>query len=128
MAELPRLNGVIGALEKGRHALTSFTPADVESAIALATAKYDAVVYEMEHNAYDIRAFRDCLQYMLNRRQIAQSGSLTPAVATFARIPPNGDEQEQLHDEQVLDLGVYGIIWSLISYVEHDYTSIAAIV
>src|SRR5689334_24931915 len=76
MAELPRLNGVIGALEKGRHALTTFTPADVEAAIALATAKYDAVVYEMEHNAYDIRAFRDCLQYMLNRRQIAQSGSL----------------------------------------------------
>ena len=50
MAELPRLNGVIGALEKGQHALTTFTPADVESAIALAAAKYDAVVYEMEHN------------------------------------------------------------------------------
>src|SRR6516225_6916671 len=81
MAELPRLNGVVGALEKGRHALTTFTPADVEAAIALATAKYDAVVYEMEHNAYDIRAFRDCLQYMLNRRQIAQAGSLAPAVA-----------------------------------------------
>ena len=59
MAELPRLNGVIGALEKGQHALTTFTPADVESAVALAAAKYDAVVYEMEHNAYDIRAFRD---------------------------------------------------------------------
>ena len=86
MAELPRLNGVIGALEKGRHALTAFTPADTEAAIALATAKYDAVVYEMEHNAYDIRAFRDCLQYMLNRRQIAQSGSLAPAVAPFVRF------------------------------------------
>ena len=56
MAELPRLNGVIGALQQGRHALTTFTPADVEAAIALTTAKYDAVVYEMEHNAYDIRA------------------------------------------------------------------------
>ncbi len=58
MAELPRLNGVVGALEKGQHVLTTFTPADTEAAIALATAKYDAVVYEMEHNAYDIRAFR----------------------------------------------------------------------
>ena len=74
MAELPRLNGVIRALEAGQHALTRFSPADVEAAIALATAKYDAVVYEMEHNAYDIRAFRDCLQYMLNRGQIAQVG------------------------------------------------------
>ena len=51
MADLPRLNGVIRALEAGQHALTCFSPPDVKSAIALATAKYDAVVYEMEHNA-----------------------------------------------------------------------------
>src|ERR1700688_926647 len=90
MAELPRLNGVIRALEGGQHALTTFTRPDVEAAIALATAKYDAVVYEMEHNAYDIRAFRDCLQYMLNRRQIAQSRSLAPAVAPLVPIPQHG--------------------------------------
>ena len=126
MAELPRLNGVIGALEKGRHALTAFTPADTEAAIALATAKYDAVVYEMEHNAYDIRAFRDCLQYMLNRRQIAQSGSLAPAVAPFVRIPPNGGEKAQFHAKQVLDLGAYGIIWPHISNVEQAYNAVAA--
>src|SRR6266487_2207255 len=103
MAELPRLNGVVGALEKGQHVLTTFTPADTEAAIALATAKYDAVVYEMEHNAYDIRAFRDCLQYMLNRRQIAQ-----------------------FHAKQVLDLGAYGIIWPHISNVEQAYNAVAA--
>jgi hypothetical protein len=72
MAELPRLNGVVGALEKGRHALTTFTPADTEAAVALATAKYDAVVYEMEHNAYDIRAFRDC-RFGIGRRESGQS-------------------------------------------------------
>src|SRR6516164_1593329 len=126
MAELPRLNGVVGALEKGRHALTTFTPADVEAAIALATAKYDAVVYEMEHNAYDIRAFRDCLQYMLNRRQIAQAGSLAPAVAPFARIPPNSGEKAQFHAKQVLDLGAYGIIWPHISTVDQAYNAVAA--
>jgi 4-hydroxy-2-oxoheptanedioate aldolase len=126
MAELPRLNGVVGALEKGRQALTTFTPADTEAAIALATAKYDAVVYEMEHNAYDIRAFRDCLQYMLNRRQIAQSGSLAPVVAPFARIPPNGGEKAQFHAKQVLDLGAYGIIWPHISNVEQAYNAVAA--
>src|SRR6516225_190702 len=126
MAELPRLNGVIGALQQGRHALTTFTPADVEAAVALTTAKYDAVVYEMEHNAYDIRAFRDCLQYMLNRRQIAQSGSLAPAVAPFARIPPNGGEKSQFHAKQVLDLGAYGIIWPHVSTVEQAYNAVAA--
>ena len=29
MAELPRLNGIIRALEAGQHALTCFTPAEV---------------------------------------------------------------------------------------------------
>src|ERR1700692_2548388 len=126
MAELPRLNGVIRALEAGQHALTTFTTTEVDAAIALATAKYDAVVYEMEHNAYDIRAFRDCLQYMLNRRQIAQSGSLAPAVAPFARIPPNGGEKAQFHAKQVLDLGAYGIIWPHVSNVEQAYNAVAA--
>src|SRR5580700_12263100 len=126
MADLPRLNGVIGALEKGRHALTTFTPADVEAAVALATAKYDAVVYEMEHNAYDIRAFRDCLQYMLNRRQIAQSGSLAPAVAPFVRIPPNGGEASQWVAKQVLDHGVYGIVWPHVSTVDEARNAVTA--
>ena len=126
MAELPRLNSVIGALEKGQHALVTFSPADVESAIALATAKYDGVFYEMEHNAYDIRAFRDCLQYMLNRSQIAKSGSLAPAVTPHVRIPPNGGEKAQFHAKQVLDLGAYGIIWPHISNVEQAYNAVAA--
>jgi hypothetical protein len=29
-------------------------------------------VFEMEHRPYDIRALRDCLQYMLDRRQICE--------------------------------------------------------
>src|SRR5712692_6361808 len=126
MADIPRLNGVIRALEHGQHAFTAFTPTDVEAAIGLATAKYDGVVYEMEHNPYDIRAFRDCLQYMLNRRLIAQSGSLAPAVTPMARIPPNGLEKAQWHAKQVLDLGAYGIIWPHISTVEEAYNAVAA--
>jgi 4-hydroxy-2-oxoheptanedioate aldolase len=126
MADIPRLNGVIRALEQGQHAFTAFTPTDVESAVALATSKYDGVVYEMEHNPYDIRAFRDCLQYMLNRRLIAQSGSLAPAVTPMARIPPNGLEKAQWHAKQVLELGAYGSIWPHISTVEEAYNAVAA--
>ena len=95
MAELPRLNNVIKALESGKPAFTSFSQADPESAIAMATAKYDGIVYEMEHNPWDIRALRDSLQYMLNRGQIAKSGSLAPSVTPMVRIPPNGAEKAQ---------------------------------
>src|ERR1700680_2734470 len=95
MADIPRLNGVIRALEQGKHAFTAFTPADPEAALAFGAAKYDGIVFEMEHNPYDIRALRDSLQYMLNRRQIAQSASLAPAVAPMVRIPPNGAAKAQ---------------------------------
>ena len=47
MAELPRLNGVIRALEVGQHALTCFAPAHVDSAVAMSQSKFDGCVFEM---------------------------------------------------------------------------------
>ena len=126
MADIPRLNGVIRALEQGKHAFTAFTPADPEAALAFGAAKYDGIVFEMEHNPYDIRALRDSLQYMLNRRQIAQSGSLAPAVTPMVRIPPNGGEKAQWHAKQALDIGAYGIVWPHISSVEEAHNAVAA--
>src|SRR5947207_11462091 len=126
MAELPRLNNVIKALESGQTAFTSFGQAEPETAIAMAGAKYDGVVFEMEHNPWDIRALRDSLQYMLNRGQIANSGSVAPAVTPMVRIPPNGSEKAQFHAKQALDLGVYGIVWPHISSVEEAYNAVAA--
>src|SRR5215467_10410672 len=105
---MERLNGAIRALEAGQPAFVTFSPAEVGSAQAIGDAGYDGVVFEMEHGPYDIRALRDCLQYMLNRRQIVQSGSLAPAVTPFVRIPPNGSEMSQWVAKQVLDSGVYG--------------------
>ena len=111
MADIPRLNGVIRALEQGQPTFTTFTPADPESALALSTAKYDGIVFEMEHNAYDIRALRDSLQYLLNRRQIAQSGSLAPAVTPMVRIP----RTEPGIIGSVLDAGAWGVICPMLN-------------
>lgn len=126
MADIPRLNGVIRALEQGKPAFTAFAPTDVDATLAFSVAKYDGIVFEMEHNAYDIRALRDCLQYMLNRRQIAQSGSLAPAVTPMARVPPNGEEKAQWHAKQVLDLGCYGVVWPHTNTVEQAYNAVGA--
>ncbi|HET9405462.1 MAG TPA: aldolase/citrate lyase family protein [Burkholderiales bacterium] len=123
---LPRLNGIIRALESGQHAFTTFLPPDVESAIAVQASKYDGVVFEGEHNAWDIRVLRDCLQYLLNRAQIAKAGSVPPAVTPTVRIPPNGNEMNQFFAKQALDLGYYGIIWPHVSTVEEAYNAVAA--
>ena len=76
MSELPRLNGAIKALEEGKPAFVTFSVPEVSAAVSLAGTPYDGVAFEMEHTPYDVRVLRDCLQYMLDRRQIVRSGSL----------------------------------------------------
>jgi len=117
MADLPRLNGIIRALEAGQPAFTCFSPAEIDSAYAVSVSKYDGVVFEMEHNPWDGRALRDSLQYMLNRAQIVKAGSLAPAVTPMVRVPVNGVEKGQWHAKQALDIGCYGIVWPHITTV-----------
>lgn len=49
MSEIGRLNGVIRALEQGRHAFMAFANAEREAAIALGASSLDGVLFEMEH-------------------------------------------------------------------------------
>ena len=126
MPETPRLNGVIAALESGKPAFVTFSGASPENAQAIGDANYDGVVFEMEHNPYDIRTLRDSLQYMLNRKQIVERGTLAPAVTPLVRIPPNGGELNQWIAKQVLDSGVYGIVWPHVSTVEEARNAVVA--
>ncbi|MGH7038190.1 MAG: HpcH/HpaI aldolase family protein [Stellaceae bacterium] len=126
MADIPRLNGVIRALEQGKPAFTTFAGAEISTTQTVGGAPYDGVVFEMEHRPYDIRALRDCLQYLLDRRQIVEAGSLAPKVTPFVRIPPNGGEISQWVAKQVLDQGVYGIVWPHVSTVEEAKNAVAA--
>lgn len=121
-----RLNGIIRAFESGKPAFTSFAKLDRQIAIEMADAPYDGVVFEMEHNPYDVTALGDALQYMLNRRAIATSGSVAPGVTPLARVPANGAEMNQSFAKQVLDRGVYGVIWPHVATVEQAYNAVAS--
>jgi 4-hydroxy-2-oxoheptanedioate aldolase len=92
----------------------------------MADAPYDGVIYEMEHNPYDVAALGDALQYMLSRAQIAKSGSLAPAVTPIGRIPANGVEMNQSFAKQVLDRGVYGVVWPHVATVAQAYNAVAS--
>jgi 4-hydroxy-2-oxoheptanedioate aldolase len=126
MTEIPRLNPAIRALEAGQPAFVTFSPAEISAAQAIGATTYDAVVFEMEHNPYDVRQLRDCMQYMLDRAQIVKSASLPPAVAPMVRIPPNGGEMNQFIAKQVLDIGVYGIVWPHVGTVEEARNAVQA--
>lgn len=126
MTEAPRLNGVIRALERREHVMMSFAKAEVEEAVAFSTSRYDGIIIETEHSIWDARALRESMQFLLNRRQIARSGSVAPQVTPIVRIPPNGGERNQWFAKQALDLGAYGIVWPHVSTVEDAYNAVAA--
>ncbi len=124
---MTRLNKVIGLLEQGKVAFAPFIQAgSIPDAYWAATSGYDAVVFEMEHNPFDLDGLRLSLQFMLSRRQIVDSASLAPAVMPFVRIPVNGREQNNWIIKQVLDIGVYGIVFPMINTVEDAWNALKA--
>lgn len=126
MVDIPRLNGMIRCFEEGKPAFGAFCTPDVDAAVAMSQSKYDSIIFEMEHNIWDIRALRDCLQYMLNRRQVVENGSIAPTVTPLVRIPANGNEKNQWLAKQALDVGAYGVIWPHVDTVEQAYNAVAA--
>ena len=126
MPDIPRLNGVIKTLVEGKTAFVGFAPVDIETAAALAGSSLDGVAFEMEHAPMSPPALRDALQYMLDRRQIVDSKTLAPRVTPMVRIPPNGGEMNQWIAKQVLDIGVFGIIFPHVSTVEEARNAVGA--
>jgi len=123
---MPRLNGVIGALENGGTAFLSWSTPEAESTMSLSGSSYDGLVIDSEHFPWDSRALRDSLQYLLDRGQIARSESIAPQVTPLIRIPANGVEKNQFLAKQALDIGAYGVVWPHISTVDQAYNAVAA--
>jgi 4-hydroxy-2-oxoheptanedioate aldolase len=128
LAELPRLNGIIKTLAEGQVAfIASASVGDVGSIQAANAGAFDGVLFDMEHSPYDIRGLSDSLQWLLDPRQIVQRGSVAPKVTPIVRIPPNrGGGDSNWIAKQVLDIGVYGILWPHIDTVEDAYRAVAA--
>lgn len=113
-----RLNKVIGLIETGQPAFGTFLPAgSIPDAVWASRSQYDFVVFEQEHDALDFSRLRDSLQYLLDRRAIADAavaGRRGPNVVPFVRVPRNGRERDDWLIKQVLDLGAYGIVFPMV--------------
>lgn len=126
MDPIPRLNGVIRALEAGQRPCVAFARAEREEAVVLGASGLDAVLFEMEHSAWDVSALRDAMQYLLNRRRMVTGASLAPDVTPLVRIPANGGEMNQWMAKQALDAGAYGVVWPHIATAEQARNAVAA--
>lgn len=126
MEKTGRLNGIIAALEEGRKPTMAFARAEREEAIQFGLSQLDGVLFEMEHTPYSASELRDALQFMLNRRRILEGNSLRPNVTPFVRIPANGAEMNTWMAKQVLDQGVYGVVFPHIATAEQARNAVAA--
>jgi 4-hydroxy-2-oxoheptanedioate aldolase len=121
-----RLNGAIRQIVSGGAAFVSFCAMEPASAQRVAHGPADVAVFDLEHGPFDPAGMRHALQYLLDRRLIAERGDLSPTVTPFVRIAANGAEQSQWMVKQALDAGAYGVIYPHIATVEQARRAVAA--
>jgi 4-hydroxy-2-oxoheptanedioate aldolase len=121
------LNKIIARLERGEVAFGGaiISPGQIDSARLFSEFGYDFSEINLEHDAFDLANLRDTLQYMLDRRQIAESG-VAPACVPLVRMPINARENNEWIFKQVLDLGAYGVVVPMIETVEDARAAVAA--
>ncbi len=124
---MPRLNRVIDQLEKGRPAVGAWANNGSLDDLAFVTdAGYDFVFIDNEHTGLDFPTLRLSLQALLNRKRIAEAGSLQAHPTPFVRVTPNAREQNQWALKHTLDLGVYGLIIPVLESVEAAEAAVVA--
>jgi 4-hydroxy-2-oxoheptanedioate aldolase len=99
---------------------------DRESAVAQAANRgFDFVVYDLEHVPFDIPRLTSYLQWLLDRRTIAEAG-LTATKTVFVRMPMNAREGNEWLVKAVLDQGVHGLVFPHTETVEQVLHAIRA--
>jgi 4-hydroxy-2-oxoheptanedioate aldolase len=123
-----RLNKVIELLEAGQVVFGGgmVWTGNVDEAMAYADLGYDFIIFEMEHEGFDLPGLRRSLQFLLNRKQIVAQAALQPDVVPFVRVPPNARERNQWVIKQALDTGVYGLIVPHMDTVEQAKAAVIA--
>ena len=110
------VNNVLPLLEADRPIFGQFVNylgvgSDRESAVGHAANRdFDFVVYDLEHTPFDIPRLTEYLQWLLDRRAIAEAG-LTATKTVFVRMPVNARETNEWVTKNVLDTGVHGLVF-----------------
>ncbi|MCY3841949.1 MAG: aldolase/citrate lyase family protein [Acidobacteria bacterium] len=117
------VNNVLPLLEADKPIFGQFVNylgvgSDRESAVGHAANRdFDFVVYDLEHTPFDIPRLTEYLQWLLDRRAIADAG-LTATKTVFVRMPVNARETNEWVTKNVLDTGVHGLVYPHTETVE----------
>lgn len=123
-----RYNKIIDLLEQGKPAFIAGTVSNgsLDELTFIADSDYDGVIIETEHEGFNFTTLRISLQCLLNRKRIADKGSLQPDVVPLVRIPPNARDRDQWVIKQMLDTGVYGLVLPHLNTVEEARAAVVA--
>jgi len=122
-----RLNRVIEQLELGRPVVGPIVlNGSLADARALATSDIDFALIDMEHGPYDIAALQLTLLGMTDKATIVRTGNLRPNVVPTVRIPMHGYEDPIYTVKQLLDIGVFGIMFPRVSTKAEALTAVKA--
>ena len=92
----------------------------------ISDSDYDMVIIEMEHQGFSFNDLRVSLQFLLNRRRLANKGDVQADLVPLVRIPPNLRERNQWVIKQALDTGVYGLVMPHLNSVEDAQAAVIA--
>lgn len=95
------------------------------AASAQANKNFDFLLYDLEHQPYDLGQLRRFLWDLIDPAEVAAHGrgAIKPVIA---RLPPNGRELNEWAIKQVLDTGVAGIMMPHIETAEQALNVVAA--
>jgi 4-hydroxy-2-oxoheptanedioate aldolase len=128
MPEVARYNKVVDLLEQGKTVFASglVWNGNLDDLTFIADSDYDMVMIEMEHEGFSFDNLRVSLQFLLNRKRVAEKGNLQPDVVPLVRIPPNSRERNQWIIKQALDTGVYGLVLPHLNTVDEAQAAVVA--
>ena len=122
-----RLNHAVELLASDRAALGVLAfDYSLENARALARSGLDFIIIDMEHSPFDVEQLRLFLLGMTDKRAIQEKGNLQMDVTPFVRIPATGQEDVLAQAKQVLDVGVFGVMYPSVSTREQAETAVRA--
>ena len=88
----------------------------------------DVVMYDLEHNPFDVEDMRTYMQFLLDPGALVTAGDMSVSKTVIARIPAYG--RELVHNtwmvKSVLDAGVHGIVFPHIETAEQALTAVRA--
>ena len=128
MNESIRYNKAIDLLDSGQTVFASglIWNGNIDDLMFVADSDYDMVMLEMEHEGFNFDKLRLSLQFLLNRKRIAEQGNVQADLVPLVRIPPNARELSQWIIKQALDTGVYGIVIPHLNTVEEAKAAVVA--